>query len=264
MADRNLFGGTPADVAENEAGVRVPAAVGTAWTSKEQSATQVTDLVDINGTPITQLVADERGVIPLFWGPANGAESLWIDFGVGRLKLVSNSVGERFKAHLEALDPHNSRLYTDEQLTNYMPRRGAQVASERGRTWLEVRVPDSNDGVADTVGNMVRITTNTKSPAGYDEFTRIKNSGAVVVEPAGPHVPLSVGQYETMPAEGTALLVSRGRAGSEPAVLRVRADGRVEAAGAISAPNIGNARVFSGPTAPSNPRVGDVWVSYGT
>ncbi|RLV10237.1 hypothetical protein CTZ27_03185 [Streptomyces griseocarneus] len=219
--------------------------------------------MDINGTPITQIVADERGIIPLFWGPANGAESLWVDFGVGRMKLVSNSIGERLKAHQEALDPHNSMLYTDQQLTNYVPRRGGQVTSERGRTWIEVRVPDAVDG-ADTVGNAARLTTSAKTPGGFDEFTRIKNSGAVVVDPVGPYVPLAVGQYEGVPADGTALLVSRGRAGTEPAVLRVRSDGRIEAAGAISAPNIGGARVFSGPTPPASPRVGDVWVSYGT
>ncbi|UFQ16419.1 MULTISPECIES: hypothetical protein [Streptomyces] len=263
MADRNLFGGTPADVAENDAGVRVPGAVGLVWDSKEDTAAQVTDLVDINGTPIVQLVADERGVIPLFWGPADGREALWVDFGVGRMKLTSNSVGERFKSHLEQLDPHNSKAYTDDRLTDYIPRRGARINCEKGTTWTGFKVPDVVNYVGDTAGNVFKLETEGKSPAGHQEFTRIKNSGALYVDPVGSHVPVHIGQYEGVSDNGTAVAVSRGRAGTDPVVFRVRADGRVEANGAVSAPNIGGARLFSGPTAPANPRIGDVWVEYG-
>ncbi|MFD5050427.1 hypothetical protein [Streptomyces tendae] len=240
----------------------MPAAVGTVWSSKEESAEQILDLVDINGTPITQLVADERGVIPLFWGPP-GAEYLWIDFGVGRLKITSNSLGERFKAHTEALDPHNSKQYTDEQLNNYIPRRGAQISCEKGVTWTGFKVPEVEGSTGDGAGNVFKVETENGTPAGYKEFTRLKNNGTLYVEPNGSHVPLAIGQWETVSANGTALNISKGRAGTEPSVFRIRADGRVEAAGAISAPNLGTARLFSGPTAPTNPQVGDVWVAYG-
>ncbi|MEU3825235.1 hypothetical protein AB0F36_07905 [Streptomyces sp. NPDC029080] len=33
--------------------------------------------------------------------------------------------------------------------------------------------------------------------------------------------------------------------------------------GAVTASNVGGARVFSGPTAPSNPVTGDIWIKYG-
>ncbi|ARZ66919.1 hypothetical protein SMD11_1258 [Streptomyces albireticuli] len=258
--DRNMFGGTPADVAENEAGVRVPGGVGLVWDGAGESAVQVTDLVDINGTPIVQLVADERGVVPPFWGPADGREALWVDFGVGRVKLTSSNLGERVKAHTEALDPHGSKAYTDQQLSGYIPRRGARLTAERGTTWSTVTVPGAE---GDPAGNVLRLETETKSPAGYSEFTRLTNSGSLYVDPVGSYVPLAVGQYEGVSDNATAVSISRGRAGTE-AVFRVRADGRVEAAGAVSAPNIGPARLFSGPTAPANPRVGDVWVAYGS
>ncbi|MEV0445295.1 hypothetical protein AB0I84_07480 [Streptomyces spectabilis] len=263
MADRNLYGGTPADVAENEAGVRVAGAVGLVWDSPEEGATQVTDLVDLSGTPITQLVADERGVVLPFWGPADGREALWVDFGVGRLKLTSNSVGERFKAHTEALDPHNSKQYTDDQLNGYIPRRGAQLTMERGRTWTGFKIPDVVSSVGDTTGDVFKLETDGKTPTGHQQFTRLKNNGAMYFDPAGSHVPVVVGQYEGVSDNGSAITVSRGRAGSDPIVFRVRADGRVEANGTIAAPNIGSARVFSGPTPPANPQVGDVWVQYG-
>ncbi|MES9589957.1 hypothetical protein ABWK57_14010 [Streptomyces sp. NPDC094045] len=263
MADRNLFGGTPADVAENEAGVRVPGAVGLVWSSSEDSASQETDLVDINGTPIVQLVADERGVVPPFWGPADGREALWVDFGAGRMKLTSNSVGERFKGHLEALDPHNSKQYADEQLTNYTPLRGANFKIDKGQTWGRYTIPDPVGTTADGVGGVFSTITEGSTPGGFKEFTRLKNTGALYVDPAGSHVPLAVGQFESVSANGSAITVSRGRAGSEPVVFRVRTDGRVEASGPVTAPNIGTARVFSGPTAPAKPQVGDVWVQYG-
>ncbi|MEU2513787.1 hypothetical protein [Streptomyces syringium] len=261
--ERNLFGGTPADVAENEAGVRVPGGVGLVWDGPGEGAVQVTDLVDINGAPIVQLVADERGVVPPFWGPADGREALWVDFGVGRVKLTSSNLGERYQAHTEALDPHGSKAYVDNQLSSYVPRRGARLTVEKGATWGAMTVPGVEGASGDTVGHVLRLETENRTPSGHTEFTRLRNNGAVLVDPIGPHVPVAIGQYEGVGDSSTALSISRGRAGTDPAVFRVRADGRVEASGNISAPNIGTARVFSGPSAPTNPRVGDVWVAYG-
>ncbi|MFG2228037.1 hypothetical protein [Streptomyces sp. NPDC048644] len=260
MADRNLFGGTPADVAENEAGVRVAGGVGLVWSSAEDSADQVTDLVDINGTPITQLVADERGVVLPFWGPP-GAEALWIDFGVGRMKLVSNSVGERFSDHLDRFDPHGSKQYADDQLVGYIPRSGARLTMQPGQTWATANVPELNGDKGDE-GLVLSLETDGATPSGYSQYTRLYNNGALYVEPNGAHTPLAVGQWEQAEPDDTAISVARGRAGTRP-VFQVRADGRVEAAGNVSAPNVGGARVYSGPTAPANPRVGDVWVQYG-
>ncbi|MFT2017725.1 hypothetical protein ACMA1D_18075 [Streptomyces sp. 796.1] len=260
MADRNLFGGTPADVAENEAGVRVAGGVGLVWEGPEDTAEQMTDLVDVTGTPITQLVADERGVLAPFWGPPDGREALWVDFGVGRMKLTSCTIGERLKAHLEQFDPHSSKQYTDEQLTGYIPRRGARINTPAGEKWVAFQVPDLVDDRGDE-GLVLALETAGSTPSGARLFTRLYNTGALHVEPNGAHVPLVIGQWEKASPNDTALSISKGRTNT-PSVFRVRADGRIEAAGAVSAPNIGTARLFSGPVAPTNPKVGDVWVQY--
>ncbi|MFE9442487.1 glycosyl hydrolase family 28-related protein [Streptomyces sp. NPDC006602] len=105
---RLLFGGTAADVAEDVSGARVPGATGTVWDGSSDGAAQITDLTDLSGAPLTQLVADEDGMIPGFFGPEM-AERLWLDFGGPRVALVANDVGERLAAHVAADDPHGSR-----------------------------------------------------------------------------------------------------------------------------------------------------------
>ncbi|MFJ8041219.1 GDSL-type esterase/lipase family protein [Kitasatospora sp. NPDC096147] len=104
---RVQFGGTADTVAESASGARIPRAVGTVWDGPSDGAKQVLDLQDAAGTPITQLVADERGYIGPFLGP-DGAEVLWLDFGAGRVAVTSTTVGNRLTAHLNALDPHNT------------------------------------------------------------------------------------------------------------------------------------------------------------
>lgn len=66
---RNLFGGTSADVAESVSGARIPGAVGTVWDGPSEGARQITDLTDSSGAPVLQLVADNRGMVPPFYGP---------------------------------------------------------------------------------------------------------------------------------------------------------------------------------------------------
>lgn len=105
---RNLFGGSAADVAEDSAGARVPGASGTVWDGPTGGASQVTDLTDTTGVPISQLVADGNGMVPAFYGP-DGAERLWLDLGGGRVSLEAVDVGERLSAHVTADDPHGSR-----------------------------------------------------------------------------------------------------------------------------------------------------------
>ncbi|MEV0472319.1 glycosyl hydrolase family 28-related protein [Streptomyces prunicolor] len=104
---RNLFGGTASDVAEDLSGARVPSVSGTVWDGP--SGTQVTDLLDSIGAPITTVTADVNGMLPEFQGPDNGAERLWLDFGAGaRVAIVSANLGDRFGAHLSTSDPHGS------------------------------------------------------------------------------------------------------------------------------------------------------------
>ncbi|MYX26059.1 hypothetical protein GTY75_05145 [Streptomyces sp. SID8381] len=109
---RNLFGGTADSVAEDSSGARVPNAVGTVWDSPSAGATQLTDLTDESGAPLQQLQADATGYIAPFYGP-DGYERVWLDFGAGRVALVSVTVGERLDSHLTDLDPHGDRAYAD-------------------------------------------------------------------------------------------------------------------------------------------------------
>lgn len=106
---RNLFGGTASDVAEDAAGVRVPGVTGTVWDGPTEVATQIVDLLSLEGTPFTDLVADEDGMIPAFYGPDFGPERLYVDFGGPRTAILATDVGDRLREHLAADDPHGDR-----------------------------------------------------------------------------------------------------------------------------------------------------------
>ncbi|MFE5542768.1 hypothetical protein ACFQ71_03000 [Streptomyces sp. NPDC056534] len=260
---RNLFGGTTADVAEDVSGARIPGAVGTVWDGPSDGARQVLDLMDADGAPIIQLVADNRGFLPTFYGPDNGAERLWADFGNGKIGLVSVTAGERLAAHATAVDPHQDRAYTEERLNAFIPRTGAVLQVDKGTTWSSFNVADLAGISGDSVGNVFKVENSTGTPAGHKEFSRLKATGALYLDPIGSHIPLVIGQWEAVNDNGTALTIARGRAGTEPYVFKVRSDGRVEASGNVTAPNVGSARLFSGPTAPASPKAGDCWVQYG-
>jgi hypothetical protein len=113
---RNLFGGTADSVAEDITGARVANAVGSVWDGPSAGAAQLTDLTDINGAPLLQLQADAHGYVAAFYGP-DGYERLWVDFGGGRVALVSVTVGERLDSHVSGVDPHGDRAYSDAQIT---------------------------------------------------------------------------------------------------------------------------------------------------
>ncbi|MEU3351302.1 hypothetical protein [Streptomyces sp. NPDC037389] len=250
---RNLFGGTASDVAEDIDGRRVPGAVGTVWDGPSDGARQITDLTDADGAPIIQLQADVRGFIPAFYGPANDAERVWVDFGVGRIALVSVTVGDRLRKHLVDVDPHQSRAYTDERLASYLPARGTEVQVPTGDAWLSAVVTD------DPSGNVLRLRT-----ADGAERTRLRSTGALYLDSIGKRTPLCIGAPGFGPGQ-TVINVSSTAASpsSEGAVFQVKGDGSVISSGTVTAANLGNARVFSGPLAPSAPRAGDVWVKYG-
>ncbi|WP_340376609.1 hypothetical protein U5640_16825 [Streptomyces sp. SS7] len=109
---RNLFGGTADSVAEDATGARVAGAVGTVWNGPSAGAVQLTDLTDESGAPLDHLTADSNGYVAAFFGP-DGYERVWVDFGAGKVALVSVTVGERLDSHLVAVDPHGDRAYAD-------------------------------------------------------------------------------------------------------------------------------------------------------
>ncbi|MGW3232477.1 hypothetical protein [Kitasatospora sp. NPDC001095] len=214
----------------------------------------MTDLTDTTGAPIIQLVADVRGMIPSFYGPATGAERLWVDFGAGRIGLVSVTAGERLVQHQTAPDPHQDRAYVNERLANFLPLSGADLQVPAGTDWARWVVPTTPD----TAGSAWKLKT-----ADGTEYTRVRNSGALLIDTIGVRAALCIGA----PAYGAGQVVinvtnSKATTTTTASVFRVQGDGSVVSSGTVTATNVGSARVFSGPNAPSSPRPGDVWVQY--
>ncbi|MGV9693321.1 hypothetical protein ACWDUX_29925 [Streptomyces sp. NPDC003444] len=251
---RNLFGGTTSDVAEDVSGARVPGAVGTVWDGPSDGARQVLDLVDADGAPIIQLVADNRGFLPAFYGPDNGAERLWVDFGAGKVGLVSVTVGDRLQAHAAAVDPHQDRAYTEERLLSYVNRSGSEVTTPKDASWLLVRTG------ADAGGSVISLVGQSTGT----QYSRVKNNGALFLDTYQKAPPLCIGA-PGYTASGTVINVVDGKATSaeSSSIFQVRGDGAVISKSTVTATNVGSARLYSGPTAPASPRAGDVWVQYG-
>ncbi|MEV6673272.1 hypothetical protein [Streptomyces sp. NPDC051162] len=250
---RFIFGGTTDTAAETATGARLPNATGTVWSSPAEDATQLTDLVDMNGNPVSMLTADKNGMVPSFYGP-EGHSYVWADFGAGRYMMQPSDTAKRLDDHISSSDPHGDRNYADNLFDRALPKTGASVAVDSGRTWLTVRVP-AGDG--DAKGNALRLTDGTTT------YTRVANDGALFIDTVGAHTPLSLGAPIT--GTGTFITCHPGRASesAEGSVFTVNGDGSVVTAGTVTAQNLGSARVFSGPNPPPSPRIGDVWVKYG-
>jgi hypothetical protein len=93
---RHPFGGSPADYAMERVGNQLlvrPGAVGTVWDALT-GGTQLTDLTDLAGAPITQITADADGAVA-FMGP-DAVTACFVDFGyTKRFALVARDVGEQ-------------------------------------------------------------------------------------------------------------------------------------------------------------------------
>ena len=86
---RHLFGGSPADYAAERVGSQLllrPGAVGTVWDAAVDG-TQLTDLTDLTGGPITEVTADTDAAVA-FYGP-DSVTSLYIDFEYGRRYIMT-------------------------------------------------------------------------------------------------------------------------------------------------------------------------------
>lgn len=167
---RLMFGGTAADVAEDLSGARVPGATGTVWDGLSEGATQVTDLTDLSGSPISGLTADADGMVPAFLGPdaVRPAERLYVDFGGARVAILATDVGDRLQTHTAADDPHGSRAAVMTDLENLKGKAGGLATLDAtGKVptdqvpvltppdildWLNVQAPEfgaKGDGVTD-------------------------------------------------------------------------------------------------------------------
>ncbi|MFE4991435.1 hypothetical protein ACFRH4_08795 [Streptomyces mirabilis] len=92
---RHLFGLSPADVTVSQSGTSMvlqPGSVGAAWDSRT-GGTQITDLTDLSGTPITSVQSDSYSLIG-FYGP-DGVSTLYMDFGFasGRVLMQATDLG---------------------------------------------------------------------------------------------------------------------------------------------------------------------------
>lgn len=103
---RHPFGGTPADfVISANSTTKILSgmqATLTMWT-QQTGGTRITDLQDASHNPITAVVTDAYGSLPVFYGPADNTNVLWADAGGARAKLLATDIGDRL-ALLEAGD----------------------------------------------------------------------------------------------------------------------------------------------------------------
>lgn len=101
---RHLFGGTTSDYAMQQVGNQLllrPGATGTVW-SAVVGGTQLTDLTDTSGVPITSVVAAADGSVS-FYGPEDATEC-FIDFGFGRrYTLIASDIASTVSARLNSL-----------------------------------------------------------------------------------------------------------------------------------------------------------------
>ncbi|GAA0406159.1 hypothetical protein [Streptomyces luteireticuli] len=247
--DRNLFGGSAADVAEDVDGKRVAGAPVTIWDGPTDTANRVMDLQDPDGTVLDSgvLVADPHGYLPSFLGPP-GVERLWADSGVRRVEVLPVNLGTRLRQHMEVEpDPHGAREYADSKFAQAVKLSGANMATAPSTDpYLTVEAPARS-------GDVLRVTR-----AGA-QGTAITSAGCVIVAPSEDLTPLRV-DVSALAASRPAITVGAGTG----QVLRLYPTGALDTVGPITAPNVGTAPVFSGPTPPANPRPGTVWVAYGT
>ncbi|UQI44627.1 hypothetical protein M1P56_09840 [Streptomyces sp. HU2014] len=264
MAERFLFGGSAADVAEDVDGGRIAGAPITIWDGPADTATRVMDLVDVgNGAQIEQstLIADEYGYVPPFLGPP-GAERLWAKAGSvpKRVELMQMSLSSRFSRHTSTdADPHKDREYTDRKVAETVKRTGKNdVATLPSEAWLNVEAAAGTNDV---------VRVNRSGEAG----TQLKSNGTLYIQPFTNNTGLVLLTKNT--ADTTNAITVQGGADGTTSVFRVRKSGAVLVAGTIQsdgeviAPNVGSARVFSGPASNLPPvaqlKPGDVWVQYG-
>ncbi|MYX14378.1 hypothetical protein GTY67_13325 [Streptomyces sp. SID8374] len=102
---RHLFGGSTSDYAMERVGNQLlvrPGATGTIWDAASDG-TQITDLTDLAGTPISTVTADGDGAVA-FFGP-DGITHLYMDFGYGRrYAAAAVDLGTILQDHLALKD----------------------------------------------------------------------------------------------------------------------------------------------------------------
>lgn len=109
---RHSFGGSPADIAlerVSSALVIRSGATGTVWDAAT-GGNQLTDLTDLAGSAITQIVSDDNGGVQ-FYGP-DTVTRCWVDFGFGRYLMQANDLGADVEALRTSVNSSISTLTT--------------------------------------------------------------------------------------------------------------------------------------------------------
>ncbi|MFD8545665.1 SGNH/GDSL hydrolase family protein [Streptomyces sp. NPDC059649] len=109
---RHSFGGSPADIAMervSSALVIRGGASGTVWDAAT-GGNQLTDLTDMAGNAITQIVSDDNGGVQ-FYGP-DTVTRCWVDFGFGRYLMQANDLGADVEALRTSVNSSISTLTT--------------------------------------------------------------------------------------------------------------------------------------------------------
>lgn len=198
---RHIFGGSPSDYAMEKVGTSLvlrPAAVGTVWDSLT-GGTQLIDLTDLTGTPITTVTADSDGAVS-FFGP-DGVTSLYVDFGYGRrFALTAIDVGSTLAAFMATAGTANGLATLDS---------GGQVPVSQLRKSLDWLIVTTYGAVGDGV---------------HDDTTAIQAAinacppGGIVYFPHGVYkttATLDLGNGVTLMGAHANLMVGPGMTGVE-------------------------------------------------
>ena len=116
---RSLYASTPGDyiidVATGNPRPLVPVEV---WDSRT-SGTQVTDLLNILGETITEVLSNDQGLVQ-FYGPDNETDPLWLDTGTGSRMLVRPTL--KFAAATDVADIQDDVTALQTAGSSYIPK----------------------------------------------------------------------------------------------------------------------------------------------
>lgn len=117
-----LFGGSSDTVAEDMLGKHLPSITGTVRADPNGSPISVWINPDTTSPSLSPTITtDTRGVLPVIAVPG-GVSPVWADFGQGLVAIKPWDTDKRYiaanTAHVNAADPHGSKVYTDNQIAS--------------------------------------------------------------------------------------------------------------------------------------------------
>jgi len=138
---RTLYGLTPADTTVNRQGAILPDVPVRVFTAR-QGGSPVTDLLTLDGSPITEVISDAEGVIG-FFGPDGYDGELWVTAGGQRLLVRPVNLTAGGGAALPPGSQPQDVLVWDG--TAWVPQDGSGFRGEPGPPGRSVEVYQGND-----------------------------------------------------------------------------------------------------------------------